>query len=368
MKSQVFFQNTSPGNVMVDYQKLLGHFPKPKNTPTIVKLNLSWTKFFPAVSTPPWHFQAILQWLTDAGVSPKNIIPVENRTVVTKVEVGARNHAWTKVAKKFGVKIHYLTKEKYFNYRPRAKMLVLDKIFPEGIYLPQVLVDTPLVSLCTLKAHVFTTMTGAIKNYFGMLTTKRHYCHRYIHQAIIDLLQIQKELHPQIYAVMDGSVVGFGSGPRAMQWKEANLLFGSSDEVALDATAARIMGFKPREIEFLKLGQKLNLGYLDQKSIQIIGTKKLPNLNVGIKRDTFASRGQKFIYGCLPEWVEKLLLHTFIAPWSYAASNLYHDVYWYNFVGKARLFRYLRSGWGKLFRSYFKSTISPIKKATARLG
>lgn len=354
MSSTVFFQPASPKTVLSDYQKLFSHFSKPKNTPTIVKLNLSWTKFYPAVSTPPWNFEAVLRWLLDSGVSPKNIIPVENRTVVTKVKLGAKNHAWDKIAKKYAIKIHYLTDEKYAVYKPKSKMLVLDQIFPEGILLPKIIFDKPLVTLCTLKSHVFTTTTGSIKNYFGMLNTNRHHCHRRIHQAIIDLLQIQKELHPAITAVMDGTVAGYGSGPRAMEWKPANLLLASRDEVALDATAARILGFNPNDIDYLKLGQQLKLGtYQDAK---IIGTKKLPNLHVGFKRDTFASRGQKFIYGLMPEWFEKFLLQSFITPWSYAASNLYHDGYWYNFVGKPRLQQYLNSSWGKLFQSYHSSS------------
>ena len=349
MKQVVHVLKTSPKTVLQDYKKLYSLFPKPKNLPTIIKLNLSWTKFYPAVSTPPWHFEATLQWLIDSGVSPENIIPVENRTVVTKVKIGAKNHGWTNISKKYGVKIHYLTDEKYITYHPKSKMLVLDKIFPEGILLPEIIMGKPLITLCTLKSHVFTTMTGAIKNYFGMLNTNRHFCHRRIHQAIIDLLQIQKELHPEIYAVMDGSVLGFGPGPRAMEWEKSNLILGSQDQVALDATAARIIGFNPHTIEFLQLGQKLKLGEIDP-----VYSQELPNFHRGVKKDTFASRGQKFIYRRMPEWFEKLLLRSFITPWSYAASNLYHDSYWYNFIGRSRLDSYLCSDWGKLFKSYRK--------------
>jgi uncharacterized protein (DUF362 family) len=350
--STVFIKKTSAQTVQKDYSQLLKNFPKPQNTPTIIKLNLSWTKFYPAVSTPPWNFEAVLRWLVNSGVDPKNIIPVENRTVVTKVKQGARNHAWDKVAKKYGVTIHYLTQEKYVKYRPQAKMLVLDQIFPDGILLPKIIMDKPLITLCTLKSHVFTTTTGSVKNYFGMLNTNRHHCHRYIHEAIVDLLAIQKELHPQITAVMDGSVVGFGPGPRAMNWKKANLILASSDEIALDSTASKIMGFDPADIKYLQLGEKLKLGNPDQSRITIKGIKKLPNLHVGFKKNTFASAGQKLIYNHFPEKLEKLLLQSPIAPWSYLASNIYHDLYWYNLIGQKRKGKYLKTDWGKLFTKY----------------
>ena len=43
--------------------------------------------------------------------------------------------------------------------------------------------------------------------------------------------------------------------------------------------------------------------------------------------DTLASRGQKMIYWGPLKPLEHLLLRTVLAPWSYAASFLYHDVY-----------------------------------------
>lgn len=63
------------------------------------------------------------------------------------------------------------------------------------------------------------------------------------------------------------------------------------------------------------------------------------NFHFAAHPDTLASRGQKLIYWGPLKPLEHLLLRTAIAPWSYAASRLYHDVYWYNFVGRRRGFR-----------------------------
>jgi hypothetical protein len=68
--------------------------------------------------------------------------------------------------------------------------------------------------------------------------------------------------------------------------------------------------------------------------------------------DTFASRGQKMIYWGPLKPLEKFLLRTFLAPWSYLASFLYHDVYWYPFVGKRRVAEALKTPWGRLFEGY----------------
>ena len=39
-------------------------------------------------------------------------------------------------------------------------------------------------------------------------------------------------------------------------------------------------------------------------------------------------------------------------PWSYFASNLFHNVYWYPVVGRRRVEAALKTPWGKLFAEY----------------
>jgi hypothetical protein len=41
-----------------------------------------------------------------------------------------------------------------------------------------------------------------------------------------------------------------------------------------------------------------------------------------------------------------------MVPWSFFASNFYHNVYWYPFVGRRRVEAALQTKWGQLFRSY----------------
>lgn len=358
--STVFISKTKPDSVIKDYSSfiedsgILNNLNKTQ--PVILKLNLSWTKFYPACSTPPWQLEGIIRALLEAGWQPKNIIPVENQTVVTDVQKGAVNHFWTKILEKYGVKMHYLTEEKYQKYKPKGKMLILDKVFPNGVFLPEIIFGKPIIHLPTMKTHVFTTTTGAIKNYFGMLNISRHFAHRFIHQTLVDLLQIQQEIHPRILGVMDAVIVGSGPGPRAMKWHQKDLILASEDILALDSVAAKIMGFEPLKIEYLKISQDKKLGIADTKKIKIVGID-INKLNYRFKRaDTLASRGQKLIYRHFPLWLEKILLQTIIAPWSYFASKLYFDFFWYNLIGRIRLNKFYRSVWGKVFLKYSKKS------------
>ena len=49
---------------------------------------------------------------------------------------------------------------------------------------------------------------------------------------------------------------------------------------------------------------------------------------------------------------EGALLRTPLVPWSFLASNLYHNVYWYPVVGRPRVMAALDTEWGRLFKAY----------------
>ena len=131
-------------------------------------------------------------------------------------------------------------------------MRALDQIYPEGIHLPEFFFGKNIVHLPTVKCHIYTTTTGAMKNAFGgLLNTRRHYTHSWIHETLVDLLTIQKEIHSGLFAVMDGTTCGNGPGPRTMiRWE--GLLLASGDQVAIDAVAAKIMGFDPMSITYIR--------------------------------------------------------------------------------------------------------------------
>jgi hypothetical protein len=197
-------------------------------------------------------------------------------------------------------------------------------------------------------------MTGAMKNAFGgLLRENRHFTHSVIHETLVDLLAIQKEIHPGIMAVTDGTIAGDGPGPRCMVPYVKNYILASADQVAIDAVAAKMMGFDPMSLKFIRLAHENGLGCGDVKELEIVGEDiSEVNFHFHQKQETFASRGQKLIYHGPLKPLEKILLRSFIRSWSYYASRLYHDGYWYRCVGKPRVQEMLQTEWGKLFDSY----------------
>jgi hypothetical protein len=216
------------------------------------------------------------------------------------------------------------------------------------------MVGMNIIHLPTVKTHVFTTITGAMKNAFGgLLHRNRHWTHSVIHDTLVDLLMIQQDIHPGIFSVMDGTFSGDGPGPRAMRWHEKNILLASADQVAIDAVSAKLQGFDPMSIRFIRQAHEAGLGIGDPNQIQIVGydieSEKSWNFR---QEDTLASKGQKLIYHGPLKPFEKVLLQSPIVPWSYFASNFYHNVYWYPFIGRRRVEKALQTDWGKLFQSY----------------
>ena len=138
-----------------------------------------------------------------------------------------------------------------------------------------------------------------------------------------------------------------------MRWHEKNILLASADQVAIDAVSAKLQGFDPMNIRFMRKAHELGLGVANPKDIEIVGYDIEQEEPWNFKReDTFASTGQRLIYHGPLKPFEKLLLQSPLVPWSYFASNFYHNVYWYPFVGRKRVESALETPWGQLFKEY----------------
>jgi uncharacterized protein (DUF362 family) len=231
--------------------------------------------------------------------------------------------------------------------------LVLDQIYPDGINIPKFLIDKNVIHLPTMKTHVFTTITGAMKNAFGgLLNFQRHWTHSVIHETLVDLLRIQKKIHPGIFALMDGTFAGSGPGPRAMQWHEKNVLLAGSDQVAVDAVAAKMMGFDPMSIDFIRIADEHGLGCGQISKINIVG-EDISDVNWQFQSgNTLASKSQKMIYWGNLRPLENMLLRSKLPPLAYLASNIYHNEYWLRFKGKKRINEAMKTQWGRLFLDY----------------
>lgn len=348
---RVVIRRTSPKTVINDYGKLMhkANYQNclPKNKRTIIKLNLSWSLYFPACSTQPWQLEGILKTMQEDGYT--DIVAMENKTVVTDPIKGARQNKWLQILNKSDVDFIPLTDVEWIEYKPKKELLVLDKIF-DKIEIPKDFIGSNIIHPPTVKTHGHSVMTGAMKNAFGgLLKEVRHHCHKYIHEVLVDLLIIQKEIHTGIFAVMDGTVCGDGAGPRTMIPKIKNYILASDDMVAIDAVASKMMGFDPMSIKKIKLADEMGLGCGDIDNIVIVG-EDVSDINFGFK--TSESPVIFFDRIFRSSFVEPLLFRTWFFNLCILGSALYHDYLWYPFIGRKRVKEFMRTGWGELFEKY----------------
>jgi uncharacterized protein (DUF362 family) len=327
----------------------------PRGKTTILKDNISWHFPFPAANTTPWQLEGAIQALRRAGLT--DLSCVQNKTVVTNAFKGEDLNHYVPVFRKYGVPVLYNFKDedmKWVRYEPKARMHVLDRVFPHGIFLPDYFFNKNIVHLPTVKCHIYTTTTGAMKNAFGgLLATHRHYTHSWIHETLVDLLAIQKEIHTGVFALMDGTTAGNGPGPRTMFPVVKDYMLAGADQVAIDAIAAKMMGFDPMTIPYIRLAHEDGLGVGRPEEIEVVGedvSRESWGFHVG---DNGASRvGDIMWFGPMKAF-QKLFFHTPLVNVFIAGSEIYHDYYRWPTRDRATFERWrTQTHWGQLFQRY----------------
>ncbi len=370
--AKVAILRTKPGTVLSDYHELMNlagyQDVLPHDTETGLKVNISWHFFYPACSTTPWQLEGVIRAMKRDGYDPKKIHACHNRTVVIDARLGERENKHLNVVEAHGLdNVHLYEGEDWINVREAVgdlhkDFLVLNEVYPDGFSIPRRFIGENILHLPTIKTHVFTTTTGAMKNAFGgLLNEHRHWTHEVIHETLVDLLMIQKKIHRGVFAVMDGTFVGDGPGPRCMIPHVKNVLLASADQVAIDAVAAKLMGFDPlKDCKYIRLAHEMGLGCGDVSQIEIVGDLAAGQENWHFegpfRRMTFAASMQHKIYWGRLKTMLEWSLKTWLAPWAYIASVMYHDMYWYPFAGKRMLQEALRSEWGRLFANWERLT------------
>ncbi len=131
-----------------------------------------------------------------------------------------------------------------------------------------------LVSLPKFKTHGLTRFTGAIKNQFGCIpgALKAQY-----HLNLADpydfgtmLVDLNTYIRPRLF-IMDGIMAMEGNGPRNGEPRPLNVILVSSDPVALDATACKIIDLNPAFVPTSLPGEMAGLGTFDFNRIELVG-------------------------------------------------------------------------------------------------
>lgn len=131
-----------------------------------------------------------------------------------------------------------------------------------------------LVNVPVMKTHELTTVSLSLKNMLGMIPGKKMLYHPRIEEAICDVMKVRK---PDLNILDATTALAFGMP------KKMDLIMASSDAVALDAIACRVMGINPDAVEHILRAGYYNLGVSILQKIQVVGEQ------VGSVREKFIS-------------------------------------------------------------------------------
>jgi uncharacterized protein (DUF362 family)/Pyruvate/2-oxoacid:ferredoxin oxidoreductase delta subunit len=152
----------------------------------------------------------------------------------------------------------------------------------EGVLIKHFDIITPVYeadavfNLCKMKTHLFTVMTGAIKNIFGVIPglsktgyhAKLHDMQRFCGM----LLDLSQYVSPRL-TIMDAVLAMEGDGPGTGDPRSVGLLIGSENPLALDVVATEIMGLKRAENPVIMEAERRTLKPNRLEDIEVIGAE-----------------------------------------------------------------------------------------------
>ncbi len=152
--------------------------------------------------------------------------------------------------------------------------------YPEGLTSKRLMIARGIteangvISLAKLKTHGLTRLTGAVKNQYGCVPgmVKGEYHARFpdIFEFSKLLVDICSAVKPRLY-IMDAIMAMEGNGPQSGDPKKLGLLLFSTDPVALDSVAARIIDLDPSFVTTSKPGKEAGLGTYLKEEIELAG-------------------------------------------------------------------------------------------------
>ncbi len=234
----------------------------PRGAQVSLKPNLGWDLLLPGSVTSSWALEGVVRTIRDwVGT----IYVVESDQVVVDVEKACRFNRIDRLCRDYDLTWVNMTREP-----TRTVPLPSGRALTQ-LDIPEILLRTKLVTVPVMKTHNKSVITGAIKNQWGCLPMSRHSYHLVLDAALADINTVVRPC----FAVMDATIGLEGNGPKSGRPRVVNRILASGDFVALDAVAARVMGFDPARIDHLVECAAMGLGVADLTAIGMVGDDNL---------------------------------------------------------------------------------------------
>ncbi len=252
-----------------------------------------------AVTTHPVVFKAIAEVFKNAGA----ILSYGDSPGKGNPERTAQQAGIKEIADNLGIPCA--------DFRTAVKVSFPQALLAKQLFLAAGALEADgIVSICKMKTHGFTRITGAIKNQFGCIPGLRKAEYHVKMPDVYDfsrvLVDINSYLKPRLY-VMDGIIAMEGNGPRGGETKAMNVLLCSTDPVALDAIFCRLIDMDPENVPTETIGLEAKLGTYYADDIEIVG---FPDINDLVDKNFAAVRRKPERFAsarAFPTFLKKLI-------------------------------------------------------------
>jgi len=257
-------QNNEISEIIKNVFEIFGVEDKVKDKKVLVKPNILGP--FPperGVTTDPRVISAIV----------KELKKCRSKEIVVGDNSGSIHFDPLKIAKITG--ILDASDGCYNNIARKVLEVKVESKFIDELFISKIVKEADyIINVPKFKTHMLTTITGAIKNMFGIIPggkkAQLHTLNRSINEfaeLLVDIYQIRV---PDLN-IMDAIIGMEGAGPTNGKIRIINKIISSENGISLDSVMAAMMGLKTDTIELLQIAKKRNLGEIDIPRIDIDG-------------------------------------------------------------------------------------------------
>jgi len=222
-----------------------------------IKPNIGWDRMpVHAANTNPLVIAELVKLVFEAGA--KQVI-VTDASCNEPNRCFQRSGIW-RAAYALGATIILPAEHRFRDIRMKGDVLDL---WP--VYTPLVNVDK-VINAPVAKHHNLSKFTGAMKNWYGLLGGRRNRLHQNIDTSIADLATFMR---PTL-TVMDATRVLLRNGPQGGNIddaKDMHQVIASLDQVAVDAYGCTLIGEKPANVKYLKMGHDREIGNMNADQV-----------------------------------------------------------------------------------------------------
>jgi uncharacterized protein (DUF362 family) len=207
--------------------------------------------------THPLFLDALLRYIRER-FDDIDVYVVESDATVGQPDLLIQWFGFLQVLKRWNASWCNLTKQKTVRRQ-------INGFYFKEIDVPEIFNDSYFITLAKMKTHFDVKISCALKNQFGCIPYFRKVkYHPHIHDVIVDA---NLAMRPD-FCIVDGIVsMGGVYGPILGVPIIANVIVVGKDPVAVDAVCAKLIGFRPIFIKYLRKAAGAGVGSLKYKIV-----------------------------------------------------------------------------------------------------